>query len=86
MSLTGYDPYKALGNEIVTAMVKDYYNCLARLKLKKWKTEHEKTDMTRAVYNYERFFKSDRFKLYTDFPGPKIIRIIKERIENENLH
>ena len=83
MSLTGFDPYKALGNEIVTTMVKDYYNCLARLKLKKWKSDHEKMDMLKAVLNYESFFKSDRFTLYTDFSGPKIIRIIKERIENE---
>ena len=83
MSLTGFDPYKALGNEIITAMVKDYYNCLARLKLQKWKTDHEKMDMLKAVLNYEGFFKSDRFRLYTEFPGTKIIRIIKERIENE---
>ena len=36
-----------------------------------------------AVNDYERFFKSDRFHLYTDVSGESIIRVIRQRVKTD---
>lgn len=79
-----YDGIKELATAIVTLMVKDYYKCLVDLKKNNFKTTRAKLDAIAAVKDYEYFFTSDRFLLYTKFPGKKIIHIVRERVNNEN--
>lgn len=81
--LDQYDGVKELATRIVTQMVKDYYNCLVNLKKDNFKKPKDKLDTIVAVNNYEEFFTSGRFLLYSNFPGEKIIRIVRERVENE---
>lgn len=78
-----YDGIKELAICIVTQMVKDYYKCLVDLKKDNFKTTRDKLNAIVAVKDYEDFFKSDRFLLYTKFPGEKIIRIVRERVNDE---
>ena len=83
--IDNYDGVKELALTIVTQMVKDYHNQLLKLKLNDFSTERKKRDAQRAVIDYEHFFKSDRFKLYSNFDGRKIIRIINERVKDETI-
>lgn len=78
-----YDGYRELGITISATMIKDYFKCLKKIKLNKFNKPGEKAACERAVNDYERFFKSERFALYCPVPGEKVIRTIKERIENE---
>ena len=79
-----YDGIKELATRIVTQMVKDYYKCLVDLKTNNFKTTRDKLNAIVAVKDYEAFFTSDRFLLYTKFPGEKIIRVVRERVNDEN--
>lgn len=82
--IENYDGVKELATCIVTQMVKDYYKCLVNLKNNNFKTTREKLDTIRAINDYEQFFTSERYKLYNTFPGEKIIRVVRERINNES--
>ena len=77
------DGFKDLALAIVTQMVKDYYNCLMRIERNDYTTARQKLETIRTVNDYERFFRSDRFHLYTRFSGDSIIRVIRERVKKE---
>lgn len=75
--------YADLALTIVAQMVKDYHKNLYHIALDDFKTESKKREALRTVIDYERFFKSGRFHLYTKVSGESIIRTIKERVRKE---
>ena len=83
MNLQNYDGVKELATLIVRQMVHDYHVALYKLKHDLYIKTKDRLDAIRAVHDYEAFFLSDRFKLYCDVEGKKIIRVIRERVENE---
>lgn len=77
------DGWKDLALSIVTQMVKDYYNCLHHIERNDFTTPRKKLETIKAAHDYENFFRSDRFHLYTNYAGDAIIRTIKERVKKE---
>ena len=75
--------FKDLALAIVTQMVRDYYSCLMKIEKNDFTTPRKKIETVKAVHDYERFFKSDRFHLYTKVSGDSIIRVIRERVKKE---
>ena len=75
--------FKDLALAIVTQMVKDYYVCLMHIEKNDFITPRKKIETVKAVHDYERFFKSDRFHLYTDVSGESIIRVVRQRVKTE---
>ena len=75
--------WRELGLRIVAQMVHDYYNCLMHIERNDFTTPRKKLEVIKTVSDYERFFKSDRFHLYTDVSGDTIIRVIRERVKKE---
>ena len=72
-----------LALSIVTQMVKDYYFCLMHIEKNDFTTPRKKLETINAVNDYERFFKSERFHLYTDVSGESIIRVIRQRVKTD---
>lgn len=75
--------WKDLALSIVTQMVKDYYVCLMHIEKNDFTTPRKKLETIKAVMDYERFFKSDRFHLYTKVSGDSIIRVVRQRVKTD---
>ena len=77
------DGWKDLALSIVTQMVRDYYSCLMKIEKNDFTTPRKKLETIKAVMDYEKFFKSDRFHLYTKVSGDSIIRVVRQRVKTE---
>ena len=77
------EAWKDLALAIVTQMVKDYYACLMKIEKNDFTTPRKKLETINAVMDYERFFKSDRFHLYTKVSGDSIIRVVRQRVKTD---
>lgn len=80
MDLEGW---KDLALAIVTQMVRDYYACLMKIEKNDFTTPRKKLETIKAIMDYEHFFKSDRFHLYTKVSGESIIRVVRERVKKD---
>ena len=77
------EAWKDLALAIVTQMVKDYYACLMKIEKNDFTTPRKKLETIKAVMDYEMFFKSDRFHLYTKVSGDSIIRVVRQRVKTD---
>lgn len=77
------EAWKDLALAIVAQMVRDYYACLMKIEKNDFTTPRKKLETIKAVMDYERFFKSDRFHLYTKVSGDSIIRVVRQRVKTD---
>lgn len=73
--ISSINPYKSLGNAVVLQAVKDYRAATKKLSRGRRNLEAEK-----MKEDCERFFRSQRFNIFTDLDGKDILSRLEKEV------